>query len=77
MNRLVGTPNGAGIIDVLLSQVPNLSAFDPSVTLGGAENTGRIDLLTGISSFKRRTGGYLLSVEENHEARSLIYCWKP
>lgn len=44
---------------------------------GGVANTGWIDLLTGINAFKRRTGEYLVFVEENYKAKSLIYRWKP
>ena len=40
-------------------------------------HTGWIDLLTGITAFKRSTGEYLLFVEENDKAKSLIYRWKP
>ena len=45
--------------------------------MGGVENTGWIDLLTGINAFKRSTGEYLVFVEENYKAKSLIYRWKP
>ena len=46
-------------------------------TVGGVENTGWVDLLTGITAFKRSTGEYLVFVEENYKAKSLIYRWKP
>ena len=34
---------------------------------------GLFDLLTGITAFQRSTGEYLVFVEENYKARSLIY----
>jgi len=51
--------------------------FDPGPTVGGVENTGWIDLLTGITAFQRSNGEYLVFVEENYKAKSLIYRWKP
>ncbi|MEO8352400.1 MAG: hypothetical protein ABI680_11760 [Chthoniobacteraceae bacterium] len=54
-----------------------VGVLDPDPTVGGVENTGWIDLLTGISAFKRQTGEYLVFVEENYKAKSLIYRWKP
>lgn len=60
-----------------LSDGAELGMFDPGPTVGGVENTGWIDLLTGISAFKRTTGEYLVFVEENYKAKSLIYRWKP
>jgi hypothetical protein len=54
-----------------------VGVFDPGPTVGGVENTGWIDLLTGINAFKRSTGEYLVFVEENYKAKSLIYRWKP
>jgi hypothetical protein len=44
---------------------------------GGVANTGWIDLLTGINAFKRGDGEYLVFVEENYKAKSLIYRWRP
>jgi len=60
-----------------LSDGAEVGMFDPGPTVGGVENTGWIDLLTGITSFKRGTGEYLVFVEENYKAKSLIYRWKP
>ena len=41
------------------------------------EKTGWIDLTTGINAFKRTAGEYLVFIEENYKAKSLIYRWKP
>jgi hypothetical protein len=60
-----------------LSDGTELGSFEPGPTVGGLENTGWIDLLTGISAFKRSTGEYLVFVEENYKAKSLIYRWIP
>ena len=60
-----------------LSDGAEVGVFDPGPTVGGVENTGWIDLLTGINAFKRSTGEYLVFVEENYKAKSLIYRWKP
>ncbi len=60
-----------------LSDGAEVGMFDPGPTVGGVENTGWIDLLTGITAFKRSTGEYLVFVEENYKAKSLIYRWKP
>jgi hypothetical protein len=60
-----------------LSDGAEVGSFEPGPTVGGVENTGWIDLLTGISAFKRSSGEYLFFVEENCKAKSLIYRWKP
>lgn len=60
-----------------LSDGAELGVFDPGPTVGGVANTGWIDLLTGISAFRRSTGEYLVFVEENYKAKSLIYRWTP
>lgn len=60
-----------------LSDGTELGTFEPGPTVGGVENTGWIDLLTGINAFRRSTGEYLVFVEENARAKSLIYRWKP
>ncbi len=60
-----------------LSDGAEVGVFDPGPTVGGVENTGWIDLLTGINAFKRSTGEYLVFVEENYKAKSLIYRWSP
>ncbi len=60
-----------------LSDGAEVGTLEPGPTVGGVENTGWIDLLTGISAFRRRTGEYLVFVEENYKAKSLIYRWKP
>jgi len=59
-----------------LSDGAEVGVFDPGPTVGGVGNTGWIDLLTGITAFKRSTGEYLVFVEENYKGKSLIYRWK-
>ena len=54
-----------------------ICVFEPGEIVGGVKNTGWIDLLTGLTAFKRSTGEYLVFVEENYKAKSLIYRWKP
>jgi hypothetical protein len=60
-----------------LSDGAEVGTFDPGATVGGVENTGWIDVLTGINAFKRSNGEYLVFVEENYKGKSLIYRWKP
>ncbi len=60
-----------------LTDGAELGVFDPGPTVGGVANTGWIDLLTGINAFKRSTGEYLVFVEENYKAKSLVYRWNP
>ena len=43
----------------------------------GVENTGWIDILTGITAFKRGNGEYLVFVEEDYKAKSILYRWRP
>jgi len=54
-----------------------VGVFDPGPTVGGVENTGWIDILTGITAFRRANGEYLVFVEEDYKAKVLMYRWKP
>ncbi len=54
-----------------------VGVFEPGPTVGGVENTGWIDILTGITAHKRKTGEYLVFVEEDYKAKTLLYRWKP
>ena len=54
-----------------------VGVFDPGPTVGGVENTGWIDILTGISVHQRADGEYLVFVEEDYKAKVLLYRWKP
>lgn len=54
-----------------------VGSFDPGPTLGGVENTGWIDVMTGIIAYKRDNGEYLICVEEDYKAKSIIYRWRP
>ncbi len=60
-----------------LSDGAAVGVFDPGPTVGGVENTGWIDILTGISAFRRANGEYLVFVEEDYRAKVLVYRWKP
>ena len=60
-----------------LSDGAAVGMFDPGPIVGGVENTGWIDILTGISAFKRSTGEYLVFVEEDYKGKVLLYRWKP
>lgn len=60
-----------------LSDGAQVGVINPGSVVGGVENTGWIDLLTGITAFKRNSGEYLVFVEENYKGKSLIYRWTP
>ena len=60
-----------------LSDGASLGVFDPGPTVGGVEGTGWIDILTGISAFKRSNGEYLVFAEEDYRAKVLLYRWLP
>ena len=60
-----------------LSDGRELGIFDPGPTVGGVENTGWIDVLTGITAHRRKNGEYLVFVEEDYKAKSILYRWKP
>jgi hypothetical protein len=60
-----------------LSDGAEVGTFEPGETVGGVKNTGWIDLLTGITAHRRKDGEYLVFVEENYKAKSLIYRWQP
>ncbi len=60
-----------------MSDGREVGVLEPDESVGGVENTGWIDLLTGISAFRRSDGEYLIFVEENARAKCLIYRWRP
>lgn len=60
-----------------LSDGAEIGVLNPDQSVGGVENTGWIDLLTGLNAFRRSNGEYLVFAEENYKAKSLIYRWKP
>ena len=60
-----------------LSDGREVGAFDPGPPLGGAENTGWIDILPGITAQRRADGEYLIFVEEDYKAKSILYRWRP
>ena len=60
-----------------LSDGAEVGVLDPGPTVGGLENTGWIDVLTGISAHRRKDGEYLVFVEEDYKAKVLLYRWRP
>jgi hypothetical protein len=54
-----------------------VGVLEPGPTVGGVEGTGWIDILTGITAHRRRNGEYLVFVEEDYRAKSILYRWKP
>jgi hypothetical protein len=60
-----------------LSDGAAVGVFDPGATVGGVENTGWIDVLTGITAHKRKSGEYMVFVEENYKAKAILYRWMP
>jgi hypothetical protein len=60
-----------------LNDGAELGVLDPGPTVGGVENTGWMDILTGISAFQRSNGEYLVFVEEDYKAKVLLCRWKP
>ena len=54
-----------------------VGTFEPGSTLGGVENTGWIDVMTGITAHKRANGEYLIFVEEDYKAKAILYRWRP
>jgi len=60
-----------------LSDGVEMGVFDPGKTIGGNENAGWIDILTGITAYRRQNGEYLVFVEEDYKAKVLFYRWTP
>ena len=51
--------------------------FDSGETVGGNQNTGWMDVMTGITAHRRQDGEHLVFVEEDYKAKVLLYRWKP
>lgn len=60
-----------------MSDGAEVGTFEPGPTVGGVENTGWIDIFTGITAHRRQTGEYLVFVEEDYKAKVLLYRWTP
>ena len=60
-----------------LSNGAEVGVFDPGETVGGNQNTGWMDVMTGITAHRRLDGEYLVFVEEDYKAKVLLYRWKP
>ena len=60
-----------------MSDGAEVGSLEPNAALGGVENTGWIDVLTGITAYKRKDGEYLIFVEEDFKAKSILYRWTP
>ncbi|NQV31545.1 MAG: hypothetical protein HQ515_02570 [Phycisphaeraceae bacterium] len=54
-----------------------MGVFEPGSVVGGVENTGWIDIFTGITAHQRKNGEYLVFVEEDYKAKVLVYRWRP
>lgn len=54
-----------------------VGVLDPGSTVGGVENTGWIDILTGVTAHRRKNGEYLIFVEEDYKGKALLYRWRP
>ncbi|MFI5378758.1 MAG: hypothetical protein ACHRHE_05650 [Tepidisphaerales bacterium] len=54
-----------------------VGVFDPGPMVGGVEKTGWIDILTGITAHKQADGTYLVFIEEDYRAKSILCRWKP
>jgi hypothetical protein len=60
-----------------MSDGSEVGVLDPGPTLGGVENTGWIDILTGITAFQRSNGEILVFVEEDYKGKAILYRWMP
>ena len=60
-----------------MSDGAEVGVLEPNATIGGIENTGWIDVLTGITAYKRKNGEYLVFVEEDYKGKSILYRWNP
>lgn len=60
-----------------ISDGAEVGVLEPASTLGGVENTGWIDIFTGITAHRRQDGEYLIFVEDDYKAKSILYRWRP
>lgn len=60
-----------------LSDGAPVGVFDPGPTVGGVDKTGWVDVLTGVTAHRQADGTYLVFVEEDYRAKSILYPRKP
>lgn len=54
-----------------------IGVMEPGPEVGGASPTGWIDILTGITAFKRSNGEYIVLAEENFKGKVMLYRFFP
>lgn len=54
-----------------------VGVLEPGPEVGGTSQTGWIDILTGITAFKRSNGEYIVLAEENAKGKVMLYRFFP
>ena len=76
-NRAIEAKRGKWHRRLIVVENVEAAAITGPGVIGVDKNTGWIDLLTGITTFQRQDGEYLVFVEEDHKAKVLLYRWRP
>jgi hypothetical protein len=51
--------------------------MNPGPAVGALEDTGWVDMPNALSAFRRKSGEYLVFVEEDHRNKVILYRWNP
>lgn len=54
-----------------------VGVLEPGPTVGGLDKTGWVDILSGMSAYRRSNGEYLVFVEEDYRGKVIVYRWHP
>jgi hypothetical protein len=60
-----------------LSDGSEVGVLTPGPEVGGLETTGWVDIMMGINAFLRSTGEYIIFLEDDYRAKSIMYRWTP
>ncbi len=55
----------------------HMGVMVPGPEVGGVENTGWIDIIQGISAYRRSNNEYIVHLEEDYLGKVLMYRWCP
>jgi hypothetical protein len=54
-----------------------LGMLEAGNEVGGAENTGWVDVPYGLNAIKRTNGEYIIAVEDDYKGKSVVFRWCP
>jgi hypothetical protein len=74
---MAGVETRAQVWVFRLSDGAFVGVMNPGAVVGGADATGWVDIVEGISATRRANGEYVIFLEEDLRNKIIVYRWKP